>query len=90
MARRFTRITTLGQCSIILDGVAFDPPRRARLAQQVDSGHIFFVSQQDGIVQTTLVTMLPTIELLTALTEYTWQMPTWLESDDSPDGASRD
>jgi hypothetical protein len=90
MARRFTRITTLGQCSIILDGVAFDPPRRARLAQQVDSGHIFFVAQQEGIVRATRVTMLPTIELLTVLTEYSWQMPTWLESDDSPDGMSQD
>jgi hypothetical protein len=89
MARRFTRVTTLGQCSIILDGVAFDPPRRARLALQVESGHIFFVSQHDGIVQATPVTMLPTKALLTFLTEYVWQMPTWLESDGSLDGMSQ-
>jgi hypothetical protein len=90
MARRFTRITTLGQCSIILDGVAFDPPRRARLAQQVVSGHIFVVSLQDGIAQTIRVTSLPTIELLTSLSDYAWQMPTWLESDDSPDGVNKE
>lgn len=90
MARRFTRISTLGQCSIILDGVAFDPPRRARLAQQVDSGRIYVISQHDGIVEATLVTMMPTIELLTSLSEYAWQMPSWLEGDDSLDGPSHE
>jgi hypothetical protein len=86
MARRFTRISTLGQCSIILDGVAFDPPRHARLAQQVDSGRIYVVWQKNGTVDSTLVTMLSTIDLLTRLSEYAWQMPSWLESDDSLDG----
>jgi hypothetical protein len=87
MARRFTRISTLGQCSIILDGVAFDPPRRARLAQPVDSGRIFVVSQRDGTFEATLVTMLPTTDLLATLSDYAWQMPSWLEGDDSLDGA---
>ena len=86
MARRFTRISTLGQCSIILDGVAFDPPRRARLAQQVSSGHIYVVSHKNGMVDATLVTLLPTIDLLTNLSDYVWQMPSWLESDDALDG----
>ncbi len=86
MARRYTRISTLGQCSIILDGVAFDPPRRARLAQQVNSGRIYVISQQNGKVDATLVTMLPTIDLLTTLSDYAWQMPSWLESDDSLNG----
>ncbi len=88
MARRFTRISTLGQCSVILDGVAFDPPRRARLAQQVDSGRIYVVSQHDGVVETLLVTMLPTIKLLVLLSDYAWQMPSWLEGDDSLDGVT--
>jgi hypothetical protein len=90
MARRFTRISSLGQCSIILDGVAFDPPRRARLAQQVDTGRIYVVSHMNGTVDSTLVTMLSTIDLLTTLSEYAWQMPSWLESDDSPDGAAHE
>jgi len=88
MARRYTRITTLGQCSIILDGVAFDPPRRARLAHQVESGRIYVVSQHNGIVEATLVTMMPTTALLTCLSDYTWQMPSWIEGDDMLEGTS--
>lgn len=86
MARRFARISTLGQCAVILDGVAYDPPRRARLVQQVETARIFLVGHNEQGAHFLPVTELPTGALLDALDEYTWQAPFWLSDDDAPDG----
>ena len=87
MARRFARISTLGQCTVILDGVAYDPPRRARLVQQTASGWIFLVAHDDQGTQMLHVTELQTEMLLDRLAEYAWQAPFWLSDDDSPEPA---
>jgi hypothetical protein len=85
MARRFARISTLGQCAVILDGVAYDPPRRARLVQQIATGRVFLVALADQETHLMSVTELPTNALLDHLAEYTWQAPFWLSDDDAPD-----
>lgn len=87
MARRFARISTLGQCAVILDGVASDPPRRARLVQQTDTGRVIIVVHDEQGTQMIQVTELPTETLLDMLAEYAWQAPFWLSDDESPDGA---
>ena len=88
MARRFARISTLGQCAVILDGVAYDPPRRARLVQQTASGRVFLVTHDDQGTSVLQVTELPPGALLDRLAAYTWQAPFWLSDDETPEAAA--
>jgi len=75
MARRYTSISGLGRCSVILEGSNGHSRQRVRLAQHLDSGSVFFVHSAGSRNAFSHVTGWPTMLLLAKLDQFDWWIP---------------
>ena len=75
MARRYTNISGLGRCTVILEGTDGKSRHRVRLAHQVESGQIYFVHSAGNKSAFSHVTGWPTMQLLAKLDSFDWWIP---------------
>lgn len=75
MARRYTTISGLGRCSVILEGSNGHSRQRVRLAQHLDSSAVFFVHSVGSRNAFSHVTGWPTMLLLAKLDQFDWWIP---------------
>lgn len=86
MARRFTTISGLGRCTIILEGTNGQSRQRVRLAHHTESGKVYFVHTAGSKSAFSHVTGWPTMQLLAKLDTFDWWIPlTLVEEDNDPD-----
>ncbi|CAN5629593.1 hypothetical protein BH09CHL1_BH09CHL1_03960 [soil metagenome] len=75
MARRFTTISGLGRCTVILEGSNGESRQRVRLAHHVDTGLVYFVHTAGSKSAFSHVTGWPTMALLEKLDHFEWWIP---------------
>lgn len=75
MARRYTTISGLGRCTVILEGTNGQSRQRVRLAHQVETGRVYFVHTAGNKSAFSHVTGWPTMLLLAKLDSFDWWIP---------------